>query len=241
MKNVVDIGRFQLIGNCQSPQPHASDIVRNAFLKMHNELRRELAKGNLDAQKDKFRGSANLFAMNYDCDLENAARTVARECPDKAFSTDGRFVNYKLIRGNSPSDQDAKNDIEGPVYEDWSYTRFDGNLDQETASYDDEEMEAFANMVYNKSISLGCVATYCSLTRRRAYACVYSSSPELGQPLYWPDSKTNGCTKNSQCRKAIKGSTCINDTTNTDTLPEGLCQTKELAVPETTNLQIPLE
>ncbi|KAK6731198.1 hypothetical protein RB195_007576 [Necator americanus] len=187
---------------CKNP-PVQADTIRYTFLKKHNELRRDLAKGTLDAAKGTLRGSTSLFAM-----VQSEAIILA--------TMDAKVVD----------------EIEGQVFEDWSYTRFDGTLDQETVIYDDETIEPFANIIYNKSISLACVATYCDSTKKRAYACVYSSSPKRGEPLYLPGPNAKRCTKNA-CTKAIEGSTCITDTDSTDTFPAGLCRTKELVVPET--------
>ncbi|ETN86235.1 SCP-like protein, partial [Necator americanus] len=225
----VNVANTQVRSVCNNP-PLQADTIRYTFLKKHNELRRDLAKGTLDALKGTFRGSTSLFAMNYDCDLEIDALMAVKGCPNQVSSADGTSMNYKTERGNYLSDDGKVVDEIGQVFEDWSYTRFDGTLDQETVIYDDETIEPFANIIYNKSISLACVATYCDSTKKRAYACVYSSSPKRGEPLYLPGPKAKGCTKNA-CTKAIEGSTCLTDTDSTDTFPAGLCRTKELVVP----------
>ncbi|EPB76655.1 hypothetical protein ANCCEY_04285 [Ancylostoma ceylanicum] len=53
-------------------------------------------------------------------------------------------------------------------------------------------------MIYNQSLSLGCMGYYCSAGAKTAIVCVYSDIPKIGAPLYWDDSNDQkGCNKTS--------------------------------------------
>ncbi|KAK6731597.1 hypothetical protein RB195_007828 [Necator americanus] len=210
---------------CSSKPTDANDPVRYAFLNEQNTLRKTLAAGNTDdGGADNLYGSKSLFQFTYNCDLEISAMTAAKGCPTTSSvpnEVSGNSINYKIIRTHQdpPIDNEAKADIT-TVVTGWAETRYEAEFERKTAIYDVEDTAPFVRIVYNKSISVGCVVTHCG-AKKTAYTCAYSSSPVKGEPFYWPVKGSTGCTSDSQCKKAISGSKC-NVAPNE---PVGLCAT----------------
>ncbi|ETN73085.1 SCP-like protein [Necator americanus] len=211
---------------CSNP-PREEDKVRLAFQSEHNNYRRSLATGTVDDDGGTLPGSRSLFMMSYNCELELQAFTVTSACKSQSNTPgaiQGISINYGIIRDNiaAPSDDKAVQDIHTLMTK-WTETRYEYNFNKTTVIYGNKDTAPFARIVYNKSISLGCTITQCA-PRKTAYACAYSNSPVIGEPLYWPSKKPMGCTSNSQCRKAIPGSTTTCGTSL------NLCSTNLLAL-----------
>ncbi|ETN68916.1 SCP-like protein [Necator americanus] len=173
-----------------------------------------------------------LILQSYNCELEGLALALTRACiPPGEMSKviAGKSINYEIIRKHSgtPSDDDAVEDIK-QLMEKWKDSRYNVNFNKSTVIYGDENAAPFARIVYKRSISLGCAVTYCP-PKRTAYTCAYSESPVIGEPLYSPSKKSTGCTSNSQCRKAIPGSSTFCNT------HLNLCTTSLLALNDSTS------
>ncbi|KAK6731368.1 hypothetical protein RB195_007691 [Necator americanus] len=200
---------------CSNP-PRGDDKIRKAFLEGHNKIRQELATGGIDDDMGTLPGSTSLFMLSYNCELEVPALRASSACESESNTPgviEGKSVNYGIARGHNaaPSDDEAVVDIE-KLLEKWKETRYNVNFDKTTVIYESEDAAPFARIVYNKSISLGCAVTHCG-PKRTAYACAYSASPVFGKPLYWPSTKGAGCTKHTECRKAIPGKDITCDAT----------------------------
>ncbi|KAK6730637.1 hypothetical protein RB195_007230 [Necator americanus] len=199
---------------CANP-PLPDDKIRSAFLTEHNNYRSSLATGNVYDEQATLPGSTSLFMMSYNCGLEQQALSVTTACNSQSTTPgvlQGKSINYGIIRDNvaAPSDKKVVQDIQKLMTQ-WTETSFEYNFNKTTVVYGNELAAPFARIVYHKSISLGCTITQCA-PRKTAYACAYSDSPVIGEPLYSPSKKPTGCTRNSQCRKAIPGSTTTCDT-----------------------------
>ncbi|KAK6731378.1 hypothetical protein RB195_007695 [Necator americanus] len=199
---------------CANP-PRGDDKIRKAFFEGHNKIRQELATGLMDDDGGALTGSTSLFMLSYNCELEIQALVASSACESESNTpgdVEGKSVNYGIARGNiaAPSDDQAVDDIK-EILEKWKETRYNVNFDKTTVIYESEDAAPFARIVYNKSISLGCAVFQCG-PKRTAYACAYSASPVFGKPLYWPSTKGAGCTKDTECRKAIPGKSTTCDT-----------------------------
>ncbi|KAK6731209.1 hypothetical protein RB195_007584 [Necator americanus] len=216
---------------CSNP-PRPDDKIRKAFLEGHNKIRQELATGPMDDDGGALPGSTSLFMLSYNCELEIQALVASSACESESNTPsdiEGKSINYGITRGNidAPSDDQAVDDIE-KLLEKWKETRYNVNFDKTTVIYESEDAAPFARIVYNKSISLGCAVFQC-VPKRTAYACAYSASPVFGKPLYWPSTKGAGCTKHTECRKAIPGKATKCDATL------NLCSTNLLTLDDDTS------
>ncbi|ETN86241.1 hypothetical protein NECAME_01369 [Necator americanus] len=216
---------------CSNP-PRPDDKVRLEFQTQHNNYRTNLATGTVDDAGGTLPGSTSLFMMSYNCELEIQALTVTSACDTQSNTPTvigGNSINYGIIHSHpgAPSDDDAVKDIQALMTK-WMETSYEYNFDKKTVIYGSEDAGPFARIVYNKSISLGCAITQCA-ARKTAYACAYSSSPVVGEPLYWPSKNPTGCTRPGQCRKAIPGTATTCDTNL------NLCSTNLLTLDDSTS------
>ncbi|RCN47299.1 SCP-like protein [Ancylostoma caninum] len=164
--------------------------------------------------------------------------------PNVDFIPAGKSVNYKVI---IEADKNAVNnkDTIKKAMEYWYDTHYDENLN-DSVIYTNDRTEAFANMVYYKSIALGCTSILCEDTsgankHKIALACVYGDAPKLGEPLYIPAPKKNtqGCKSNKTCKTLVKDATCITASSQPPTYA-GLCETKTaLAIDSDTTTEAP--
>ncbi|CAJ0597502.1 unnamed protein product [Cylicocyclus nassatus] len=182
-----------------------------AALEQHNLLREKVASRQLDkAIYGNLPGSKSLFKLKYDCTNEGLAlATIGNKCKHSSIYMDkvGRgenFITYRLK--TNPKPEQLAELFEYAV-EDWSLT-VENPLSADVV-YTDTTMEPFANMIYNKTLKIGCAYLFCKDQGKVALACVYEKRPIEGEPLYWADSKNDkGCTKDAPCKKLIKGAVC---------------------------------
>ncbi|EPB69402.1 hypothetical protein ANCCEY_11500 [Ancylostoma ceylanicum] len=122
-----------------------------------------------------------MFKITYDCYLEGLALTTMSGCgskPELAF-VGQKSVNYVVIRGIDPK-KPPKTEADYVPYikqavADWANYMYDDNLDIKTVIYKESAMEPFANMIYNKTIAVGCSPQYCADKRRVVVSCVYNA------------------------------------------------------------------
>ncbi|KAL6732558.1 hypothetical protein Aduo_003308 [Ancylostoma duodenale] len=212
---------------CINGEPDPNDAIRKGALEIHNEIRKNLIKKTLlQDNGDPFPGTKSMFKLTYDCALEGLAMTTFSGCQSKPkmdYIPAGKSLNYAIERkvASLPADA-AIADMIKAAAEEWAETRFDGVIDEKTVVYDNEDLGPFANMIYHKTMTVGCGTMYCSDKKRLAVACLYDAKPELGQPLYTPVKTDKGCEDNNKpCTKAVKGATCI---PGTDPNYPGLCK-----------------
>ncbi|KAK6731207.1 hypothetical protein RB195_007583 [Necator americanus] len=178
---------------------------RELYLKTHNDYRLSLAKGQVEAESGKLPGSESLFKFKYNCQLEGLAMAVAMTCERKPLLNMkqlGYGQNYYWTRKVNNDIVDAVDKVQDRfnfAVEEWWYTVEDAKIGPDVI-YDDEAVEPFANIAYNKSISFGCYNNRCgSDPYSLATACVYGAIPETGKPLYLPAETTDGCTNHTTC------------------------------------------
>ncbi|CAJ0595457.1 unnamed protein product [Cylicocyclus nassatus] len=169
------------------------------------------------------KGSKTLFALTYDCTLEGIALALidANKCkPNKEFA---RAFN-KALNFATNCEKTVKN---GYLYavEDWLNT---AELPiSATYNPSDPASESFANMVYYKSLKMGCARMACtgSKTGKFAIACVYGAIPQKGKPLYIEAGTKKGCVQ-KMCKELVSNAICQNDSDDCSTFATcGLCQT----------------
>ncbi|CAJ0597511.1 unnamed protein product [Cylicocyclus nassatus] len=185
-----------------------------AALEQHNLLREKVASRQLDkATYGDLPGSKNLFKLKYDCTNEGLAlATIGNKCKHSNIYMDkiGRgenFITYPLQTKPKPAQLATL--FENAV-EDWSLTV--KNPLSADVLYTDTSMEPFANMIYNKTLKIGCAYLFCKNQGKVALACVYEKRPVEGGPLYWADSKDDkGCTDDASCKELIEGAVCSSD------------------------------
>ncbi|WKX99310.1 hypothetical protein Q1695_014302 [Nippostrongylus brasiliensis] len=109
-----------------------------------------------------------------------------------------RFLTYPMDKLN----------MSFTAVESWSEPAFNFPFDN-NVTYSDPRLESLANVIYYKSLQIGCSIGTCwkEGELQQALACVYSSQPQLGSPMYLPEEGTTGCSTFSGCR-VIPNSVC---------------------------------
>ncbi|RCN47298.1 SCP-like protein [Ancylostoma caninum] len=216
---------------CENGEPDVNDAIRKGALDIHNEFRVNLTKKLLlQDNGEALPGSKSMFKLTYDCALEGLAMTTLSGCQSKPkmdYIPAGKSLNYAIVRNVAPLPADAAiAEMIKATAEEWAETRYDDIIDEKTVTYNNTDLEPFANMIYHKTMTVGCGTMYCSGPKNRlAIACVYDAKPELGQPLYTPAKADKGCNDNDKpCTKAVKGSTCILANDPTFAAYKGLCK-----------------
>ncbi|EYC26238.1 hypothetical protein Y032_0010g1034 [Ancylostoma ceylanicum] len=180
----------------------ASQGFRLEILSAHNNLRGRLARGEIEQDDgSKLKGSKTLFKFNYDCNLEALAMAaIPVDCsrrPAIDLSPLGRSQNLAIVAvtGDPSKIPILQATVNAAIFT-WA-DRLNVDL-LKNPTYTNKRMAPFANMIYNQSLSLGCMGYYCSAGAKTAIVCVYSDIPKIGAPLYWDDSNDQkGCNKTS--------------------------------------------
>ncbi|CAJ0595461.1 unnamed protein product [Cylicocyclus nassatus] len=162
-------------------------------------------------------GTKNMFKLNYDCTLENFAKaTISVDCTQNT-RFDSKLLGFgtnfysEVYIGTAPNDTIIKRYYEFAVDE-WSMADSTSPPFGTDMIYKNESAASLANMIYYKTLAVGCAHKYCSERKYISVACVYGAVPEVGQPLYFATvTGKSGCTASTSCRKVVPGSgtTCL--------------------------------
>ncbi|CAJ0595456.1 unnamed protein product [Cylicocyclus nassatus] len=208
-----------------SLQDCGSSALEDKIVQLHNEVRQGVAQREYGEIKYSKVGSKNMFALSYDCSLQGLASASITSCKcDKSFAdTFGYSIvcEKAIISGTKAAQiQDAyETTIEG-----WrDDAKDDIPLPLSAATYTSNVPENFANMIYYKSLRVGCSHEICG--KRALIACVYNKKPQSGQPLYIEASTKTGCTR-KKCQELEPDSKC--DSSN------GLCVTDKDSIEDVT-------
>ncbi|CAJ0595411.1 unnamed protein product [Cylicocyclus nassatus] len=210
-----------LLSSCilVNSQCNLNDPYGKLLLELHNRIRQGIARGKamIDGETIAFggNGTRNLFAMSYDCVLVGLAYAVIADCrinKEIKMALD-LAVNAAMIRTGTTKAHVRQAYVY--AFEDWLGT---ASLPLRDAMYTDEAIEPFANMIYHKSLRMGCAHQICGRSNNKlAIACAYSKKPQLAEPLYNTQSRPKwGCTKRT-CKAVVSDSICNSNT--------GLCAT----------------
>ncbi|RCN47290.1 SCP-like protein, partial [Ancylostoma caninum] len=155
-----------------------TDLFRLEIMAAHNALRGQLARGEIEQDDgSKLKGSKTLFKLNYDCTLEGLAMAaVPTNCarqPAMDLNPLGRSQNLAAVTANN--DPSTGQPLQTAINS--ATTLWAERLHVELLKnpiYTNERMAPFANMIYNNSLSMGCMGYYCSAQTKTAIVCVYS-------------------------------------------------------------------
>ncbi|CAJ0595459.1 unnamed protein product [Cylicocyclus nassatus] len=221
------------------------------YVELHNDIRQGVAKRSFPyPQKDGVeieyskKGTKSLFRLTYSSVLEGIAMAVIDEekCKLKNQEVQDAYnkpINFARQRVNNNQNKKQVAQAYQWAIEDWRDT---ATLPLTDAIYNDDGMKPFANMIYYKSLQVGCSHSPCvGSTDKVAIACVYSEFPKVGEPLYLENSTKTGCTK-KWCKEIVSDADCLKyDSTKDDASQEdtaGLCCTAAEKIDETTTMKV---
>ncbi|WKX88531.1 hypothetical protein Q1695_008289 [Nippostrongylus brasiliensis] len=204
-----------LLGGEAEPQCSSTEEVQR-FLKPLNDYRADLAKGlAVGANNKKLPGSRAMFELTWSCELELIAAVNTIGCK-KVFLPEGTSMNYLMVPFMDVPF--GKGVLLSFAMADWKKNSLHIGMDDDV-TFTDASLEEFANMIYYKSIAVGCSYSACPFPpQSEAIACVFSSVPTLNSQIYEPDSKAIGCSNDFDCSKIVPDAVCD--------LLNGLCITE---------------
>ncbi|WKX91217.1 hypothetical protein Q1695_009781 [Nippostrongylus brasiliensis] len=211
---------------CPSTTP-IGDEERDQFLSTHNAFRKEIADGTAVQFGGQLVGSQQMFELKYSCELERIAHMNTAHC-FKIFQPAGKSMNLYVYPKSAG--KISKEDLISLAMSSWYEPIMEAAID-DNATFDNRRLEPFANMVYYKSLQIGCSYTDCRMnphSRSQVVACVYSSAPQLYTSLYVPG--PSGCTSNDDCSIELPQSKC-----NIVGPVAGLCTPGALVFPNKTS------
>ncbi|VDL75866.1 unnamed protein product [Nippostrongylus brasiliensis] len=151
----------------------------------------------------------------WSCELELIAAVNTIGCK-KVFLPEGTSMNYLMVPFMDVPF--GKGVLLSFAMADWKKNSLHIGMDDDV-TFTDASLEEFANMIYYKSIAVGCSYSACPFPpQSEAIACVFSSVPTLNSQIYEPDSKAIGCSNDFDCSKIVPDAVCD--------LLNGLCITE---------------
>ncbi|CAJ0595099.1 unnamed protein product [Cylicocyclus nassatus] len=199
-----------------------NETIEDSVTEFHNELRRDFATKDINKRYGDIPGSKSLFKLKYDCGLAAlAGALIPKDCSKQArdLSPLGVSSNFRKFRTVGEIVGDDIIEYYNVTVEEWA-TKNIVPLESDVI-YKDKSMEAFANMIYYKSIAFGCMHKNCineDNATSFAIACVYGSAPKIGEQLYIPNPKPKnkkGCTAHKTCKEVVSDGKCMTNEENT--------------------------
>ncbi|PIO73088.1 SCP-like protein [Teladorsagia circumcincta] len=193
---------------CKNHGSFMDDTTRLKILEFHNGFRTLLVQGMSPGFQGGYLPPAkNLYKMRWNCDLEEKAMALTKNC--------SHSVNEKLLLG-----QNAYYAYDGDyVYEAGKHKVIKDAMYQWTMpaeyydtkrAYKDYRVYTYANMAYQDIYEVGCNYEQCvdenNFVIEASVVCVYNKLVPKGAILYQKGDGT-GCEKTPKVCK-VKGSTC---------------------------------
>ncbi|KAL6732216.1 hypothetical protein Aduo_002998 [Ancylostoma duodenale] len=196
---------------CKGQTHMSSDTIRQLFEDEHNKHRSEVARAQVKmGPKEKLcRNATQMWKLEYDCNLEKSAYTVAQNCADSESKTSDVDEVWHVFNGNSLDATNAAN----KAITAWFDEIKTGFMKQATGSQNQFlpalKIPMFAKMIWESHKKIGCAIVKC--TSATKVVCHYSpADARLGNTIYAMGPTCNRC--------GYLGAKC-----STDTLSPGLC------------------
>uniref|UniRef100_A0A182NSS2 SCP domain-containing protein n=1 Tax=Anopheles dirus TaxID=7168 RepID=A0A182NSS2_9DIPT len=190
--------------------------LKDLILKLHNNLRSELAGGKMEG----FAAVERMAVLEWEDELGKLAEHNARTCQylhDECRSTQryrnaGQNIGRKSRTGNVTIDLErAITDLTNKWWQEYVETN-QTVLDDYRAVGEGVDVGHFARMASDRVTRVGCGATrYYNDKRKRSYVyyvCNYSSDVEHGQPVYRkgaPCGKCESADSSAKCSATYPG------------------------------------
>ncbi|RCN33851.1 SCP-like protein [Ancylostoma caninum] len=174
-----------------------TDEVRKTFLDTHNDLRRNVAHGKQENLIGFLAPAKNMYALKWDCDLEEQAQNSLSKCTLTEDVKAGRNNIAMTLVSTFPDDiyvSLAMNNWISPV-------KFFGKP-KPTNAYDGSFCQ-FANMVHANTTKMGCAYKRCG--EQFLVTCLYDKCGTIPNGLMWEEGEA--CMEDDECT-TFYGSEC---------------------------------
>ncbi|KAK6050154.1 SCP-like protein [Cooperia oncophora] len=163
---------------------YMDDTTRYKVLQFHDGTRTVLALGESPDNKGGFLPPAkNLFKMRWNCALEEQARKLTENCPDKVTGVPEQGRNF--YHGAVTDTRKGKFQFLSDAVDEWLAPTDTYALGAD-ATFDDSNLYSFANMVYEKIYEIGCTFEQCGSgsAAKASLLCIYNTKVPLNTKLY---------------------------------------------------------
>uniref|UniRef100_A0A182QMS0 SCP domain-containing protein n=1 Tax=Anopheles farauti TaxID=69004 RepID=A0A182QMS0_9DIPT len=190
--------------------------LKDLILKLHNNLRSELASGKMEG----FAAAERMAVLEWDDELGKLAEHNARTCQylhdecrsTKRYRNAGQNIGRKSSTGNVTIDLErAITDLTNKWWQEYVETN-QTVLDDYRAVGEGVDVGHFARMASDRVTRVGCGATrYYNDARKRSYVyyvCNYSNDVKHGQPVYRQGTqcgKCDGSDATAKCSTTFPG------------------------------------
>ncbi|EYC00409.1 hypothetical protein Y032_0116g611 [Ancylostoma ceylanicum] len=150
------------------------DDERKAFLDYHNERRKEISDGVAANYVEKLPSARNMYMLKYDCNMEKELAKELDKCSAQVTFTNGygqniaKYTNDKFI-----AIADMKDKIKTAM-ETWYNPVLYYGLRNRDNIVSDARLYSFANMVYAKTLRIGCAYKECNSKKELYVSCIYN-------------------------------------------------------------------
>ncbi|CAJ0588240.1 unnamed protein product [Cylicocyclus nassatus] len=181
------------------------DEDRRFITDYHNEKRAAIASGDVD-YIDDLRGVKNMYKLKYDCNMEKKVQeALAMPNPRITFSNGygqnmAKFSNEAMK--NVPRKQQLRIALES-----WYNPILYYGIGNSDGVYHDGRLYTFANMIYAKTLRIGC--GYSKIKDDIYISCVYNLIGSYENSALYERGRK--CKKHADCT-TYAGSKCIMDT-----------------------------
>ncbi|KAK6746313.1 hypothetical protein RB195_012430 [Necator americanus] len=179
---------------------NAKNTKRDDFLKFHNDMRENIAKGTAFESFGKLPAAKNMYQLLYSCRLEYDLQKELDKCTGKITDFKGRGQNLAILY-DSAAPVNPEQKFKDALYLWGNTARIYGKENSENIY--DARMYPFANMAYGKTLRVGCAYKQCN--NEAHISCLYNLvGAYVNNSIY---EKGSACTKNVDCT-TYAGSTC---------------------------------
>ncbi|KHJ79899.1 SCP-like protein, partial [Oesophagostomum dentatum] len=160
---------------CSTTDPF-KDEDRTEFIDFHNNLRKKIAKGDAPNFTGRLPSAKNMYALNYDCNMEKELQARLKSCDIPNFTYTNGYGQNIINKKKFENIGEVKTRVLIAL-ELWSnpilyYGIKNGD---EVLKYDDARLNTFANMIYAKALRFACGYVACEGDVDDVYiSCVYN-------------------------------------------------------------------
>ncbi|KAK6759036.1 hypothetical protein RB195_016328 [Necator americanus] len=198
---------------CQGNAAGLEDAQRTELLKYHNDLRESIAKGQASNNEGLLPSAKNMYKLKYDCKMEKVLFEQLKKCEGRVTFTNGYGQNIAVIQEAFIADKNNRLKMALDIWH--SPVKYYG-LKSSGNRYNDARLYTFANMVYAKTLRIGCAykdgCNHNNVVKTHV-SCIYNLVGGFPNNVLWEEG--TGCKTEGDC-KTYPGSLCVK--------AEGLCR-----------------
>ncbi|GMR62373.1 hypothetical protein PMAYCL1PPCAC_32568, partial [Pristionchus mayeri] len=163
--------------DCEDTADDMSNALRHVFLFAHNDMRESIVRGTEVGKAGLLPQSANMYKLNWNCELEMLARDWTSKCLNEAVEpAAGRGQNFIVL-------DDIEGDLAHTVAKtigDWRRQVLQADLASDIKYNAALKIQQWANMANSETTEIGCSVNRCGATGTGlALTCFYNKAGDV--------------------------------------------------------------